>query len=305
MLSAWYVAWALSNMVPLVIHPLSLTFSVQEVEAKYSRHRTQSLYLLSDRSLIFISVPLLVTFVAFEFAGQTDLRSLETALVSLLTYALQWHLMNSKGRYSWERRRSTYVVVFRIVRLLVAVAGVLQWKGNSVGEEASLFKSLAMRSGVLCNVWFAWGMPLLFKKHVWVQIWGLVVLLALPGRSVCQEVFHSPHGRTLVVSQWREVDNFFQVFTRGTVSSMSPEMFAGCFQLVALIHVVVGLLLPSFVLWHCELQSRREYVNMMGTEPGAQQYTLDETWVPDPARTVLLLGMSVATLWLAMSQLSK
>ncbi|GMH37472.1 hypothetical protein BSKO_05345 [Bryopsis sp. KO-2023] len=291
-------------MVRLVIHPLSLTFNVQEVETKYARHRTQSSHLLSDRSLVVITVPLLLTCVAFECVGQTDSLSLATGVVSLLTYALQWLLMNSNGPYGWERRREAYVLVLRILRLLIAVVGVLNWKGDFVGEDGSLFKNLAMRSGVLCNVWFAWGMPLLFKRHVWVQIWSLGMLLAVPGRAVCQEAFLSTKGRKLLVTRWKEVDDFFQVFTRGTPSSVAPEIFTGCFQLAALIHIVVGLLLPSFVLWHCELQSRREYVQTIGAREGAQQYSLDETWVPDPARTIVLLGMSVATLWMAMSQLS-
>lgn len=82
--------------------------------------------------------------------------------------------------------------------------------------------------------------------------------------------------------------------------TLDGDCYVNCRRVITLAHVVMSLILPSFVLWLMEIHSRIAFIKMIGHSNDAafRSIVVDATWIPDGPKVLILLITSTLTLWL-------
>lgn len=78
----------------------------------------------------------------------------------------------------------------------------------------------------------------------------------------------------------------------------SPEPQDSCLQIVILMHLAIGFLAPSFVLYVWELESRKSYLLKQRSKTGDYCDSLCARSTPDPAQISAVLLSFTALLWI-------
>lgn len=107
------------------------------------------------------------------------------------------------GRFSWYTHREVYVVFFRLGKVIVSICGLCLLPKLTNGESA--VEAMLLQSGAMCHCGLALSMPLLVRKHIWVQCLGATGLLAVLGKSVCVEAISIPRRMDATIELWHQV----------------------------------------------------------------------------------------------------
>ena len=80
----------------------------------------------------------------------------------------------------------------------------------------------------------------------------------------------------------------------------SDDWHHDCLRLVSLAYVVISVMLPSFLLWLLEINSRLAFVKEINrsAERGHGAYSIDPSLIPDSTRVLVLLIISIIALLL-------
>lgn len=75
----------------------------------------------------------------------------------------------------------------------------------------------------------------------------------------------------------------------------NPGAFTSCVHLTAFIHVIVGVLIPSFILWKFEFESRKAYVKKMSLK--SNEIKLELSGIPGPVQASVVLFSCTSIFW--------
>lgn len=182
------------------MHPFSLRFSDRDSELGFIESHRRSHSLSSDWFSLMIYLPMTL----LHLATQSSFWEKLIGGMSLLLCLLQWRLMvTHHGRFSWCNHREVCVALFRLGRIVVAVSGVCLVP--KFARAQGVMEMMLLQGGAICHLWLALSMPLLVRKHIWVQCLGATGLLAGLGKSVCLDSIATPTGGDALITLWHKV----------------------------------------------------------------------------------------------------
>ncbi|CAD7694987.1 unnamed protein product [Ostreobium quekettii] len=157
------------------------------------------------------------------------------------------------------RLGSTARIRLTIFDRVTTVAGIfldISSFKEPVTSPWSLVRFLGLNSGVVPLIMVTFGIPLLSRHHLAVQIPTMVVLGYVAAPRMCAVAISAPESGYYITTTWRVVHN---LFTAAPMDLPAPEVAVCCRTLLVLEQVVVGLLVPSYALWATEYINRSRF----------------------------------------------
>lgn len=170
----------------ITMHPFLLHFSEDTLERLYAEWRSKSTFVSMDWKFAILNVAMFGWFAIKEMLSDASPLGLQLIVVSLVGYLLQLLAMRLVDEW-WLRHRMIVVLLLRVMRLGIAIVGVPLWIRHRESEGVPLFRSLSLGSGSMLNLWIAFGMPMLFRYHLMIQIPSALLMLTVTGWKRCQE----------------------------------------------------------------------------------------------------------------------
>lgn len=274
----------------VVLSPLTLRFSNPALEKEYETYRTNTTLLNTDWRFSVVNVCAYVPFLMLEVVVKRDVytKAVSLKLAGLGIGLLQWLVLTEKE--FWIQHRWSLISVIRTLRLFFFLMAVSSWMDQPSIDAQSLFKTAVLQSGMLVNVWFSLGMPLMFFQHLILQAIQVALTVYITATPTCTKILQTEHSRQLFAKITDSVDTVLYVLAgmqRGTETGDQDQLFELCPRLLVLGHCVIAFLLPSLVLWKMEIASRQYFVQELKRHEQWAHIQVDASWIPDIGR---LLG---------------
>ncbi|GMH41629.1 hypothetical protein BSKO_09539 [Bryopsis sp. KO-2023] len=284
------------------IHPLFLSYSSPDLERRYTRHRKTSL-LNADWYFLQVNLVLHFLFVlaeSFQFVESSNYVTATLAAVSGFSIVLlQWGLMSVSEGSFWCRCRTWLLILLRSARLTTFSFGAPLWFGKAGTDVGTLLKNLVLRSGSLKTTWLAFGMPLMFKHHLPLQVVSVVALGVATYTQLVEGTCRS--GAALLMKVWESVNEMLLLLAGAPFNNHNPDVKVAapvaCGHVLMLIHFVLGFLIPSFALWRFELSSRRSFVTNLPSDDETKTVRIGSTDLPNSLQVFAFVVVGVAALW--------
>lgn len=270
---------------------LLLTFPDGALEARYAAFLTTNSFSRVDRFFLQFSILMhLVVSVWTVYNKESEVRDLLPLAESFMIILVQLVVVRSR---LWEKNRTILGVGFRLVKVICFTRGAATWIGDAKPTVGSLFKSVVLMSGSLVSVWLPIGMPLMFRHHITVQVVGVVYLVWRTRSNMCVEVLDMCEDAFKGVLA--SIDDIMLVLGGGPISHdfmPVPSNSVLCGRLIVLSLLVIGLLLPTSILYYLELVSRSSFLANQSAA-GAQL----ETGPINLIQGMVFVAVSIACMW--------
>lgn len=248
------------------MHPVTLRFSNSEFEARFRQSWRQSLISGIDHTVICAQLVLSVIFDS-ALVAMGHVHSWPVAGFILFVLFVNY-LVVYKGRSSdsYCSSRDGYVLAFRAAYLVAALKGLPLW---SLHRSHSLLEHVVFAAGNTVLVHLSVVQPVIFTTHIMVQpLMFAVTAWALNG-EIC-------HVVSLADQESKQLEATWKLLTRWSNASlaafMSPVGFIphafnrafqfqpACHSLLLFVQVVVGMLLPTMLVWLSERRWRLDFL---------------------------------------------
>ena len=283
----------------VVLHPATLKFSDRGLETEYASYRKTGTLLVAEDNFLRLNFLFYIIFVFSEVLSGRFTWNLGFRL-KLLGCAVTLCHAGVMGVLPKETRARYHFLLtsfFRTVRLLIFFVSVRLWVNDPIVDPRSMFKIAVLRTGLLVNVWYAMGFPLLFAEHLILHSIHVIVTLMATSPAACAAIQESPVSQQLLREVWEQVNDVLTslagmpghpVHRRDPVSTSVPTEVLphACGMLLIVAQLTVSFALPTYLLWHMEVMSRRSYVEDKNRHSHVERVDLDCTWLPDTARII-------------------
>ena len=281
-------------MGDVVLKPGLLRFSHPELERAFRRHRSETVLQSTELNFLKLNGVLYFLFVVPEFISSNFTFNLAFALKLLgaLLNILHYFMAQRLPAETWLQNRFVLVTLFRTARLLVFLTSVPLWIDDAEMDAGTLFKATVLRTGLLVNVWYAIGMPLLFTEHLPLHGMHVAITALVTTNGTCGAVLETPASREMFREVWMKVNQL--LLTLAGVSDLPCKRSAdveetlmfSCQGLLYISHLLIGFALPTLLLWKMEVASRQDFVRTMNQRRDMGRIRLDCSWIPDLSRIV-------------------
>lgn len=280
----------------LVLSPATLRFSDDAVERDYASSRNVGALLKAERNFMRLNGALYLLFILIEMLPGSKAPSMAVGmrLLGLTVAVVQFLVMEIFSKEIWARYRFFFITIFRTTRLIIFLNSVPLWVTDPLIDGTTLFRTAVLRTGLLVNVWYALGLPLLFTEHLVLHSVHVLVTVAFTSRPTCDAILETSASRRLFVHFWKCVNQVFMSLAgmpeyfsaHDDVDSMHDNLPQSCERLLIVAHLVLAFVLPTLLLWKMEVSSRQSYVQEINTQRRWGRLHLDVTWLPDIGRIV-------------------
>ena len=286
----------------VVLHPATLRFSDSVLEKEYASYRKAGTLFIAEDSFLRLNFLFYILFVFSEvlsggFAWNLGFRLKLLGCVLTLCHAGVVRVLSNETR---ARHQFLVISFFRTVRLLLFLVSVRLWVNDPIADARSMFKIAVLRTGLLVNMWYALGFPLLFAEHLILHSIHVIMTLLATSPSACAAIQESTASQQLLNEVWNRVNDVLTslagmpghpLHQRELAStSASVQLLPhACEMLLIVAQLTVSFALPTYLLWNMEVMSRRSYVEDKNRHSHLERVELDCTWLPDTAR---ILGTS-------------
>jgi len=289
----------------LVLSPATLRFSNHEVERAYAAYRNDGALMMAEKNFMRLNGVLYLLFIFAEVLdGEVNLDGgFLLKIVGAALTAGQFLMMQMVASDVWVRHRFLFVAIFRTARLMLFLISVPLWVSDLTVDGKALFKTAILRTGLLVNVWYALGMPLLFTEHVILHSIHVLITAVVTSRPTCAAILDTPASRHLFLRFWNCVNQVLMGLAGMPEylpedSSIRPDHLPqSCERLLLVAHLVLAFVLPTVLLWKMEVASRQSYIQEMNAQRRWGRLTLDATWLPDIGRIVVFCVVSTSACW--------
>ncbi|CAD7695616.1 unnamed protein product [Ostreobium quekettii] len=233
-----------------------LWFSASEEEAAFCDAYTRGRFRLMDRPFHAVDVAITLAFgvVQLRQDGLT-LNGIWALAYVAIELAIDWVWVawgaDSRPRLrtamAIAKRGSIYVFVALLVEMFFRV---------TVANARSFVRFMVLTTGVLDLSFHSFAVPLLARHHLALQVPTVAFMVFYtPGRACSGETI-APQGAPYFVAAWRWLHALCTGRLHGTPV---PQPHECCRDLVLMSILVLGLCLPSYVLWASEYRARTEF----------------------------------------------
>ncbi|CAD7695284.1 unnamed protein product [Ostreobium quekettii] len=195
--------------------------------------------------------------------------------------------------FGWQRdrlgrKRTTMAIVTRIVLLFSQVVDAASLP-IVVQTPLSMLRFLFMQTGLLPMLLSTIGVPLLVKHHLVVSFASVVAMRVFMVGNMCAVAVSAAESGPMVIISWRIVN---AILTGGAFEDKAlPAPYDACRSVVTMSHFVLGMLVPSYVMWTVEYENRMRFVE------GRREALTDVTM----GRQMLLFVPVMVIVWLLMN----
>eukprot|EP00210_Caulerpa_lentillifera_P007385 g7058.t1 len=280
---------------------MTLRFSDPVLEREYVAYRTNTTLLTADWKFLMVNmfsyIPFLLMDVILKRAVFTKPMALK--LFAFAVVMVHYLLMLYVNKEFWIRLRGSWISFLRTVRLFAFIIGVPSWLDQPCTDVQSLFKTAILQSGMIVNIWWALGMPLLFYQHLIIQTLQVAITFYVTYTPTCSKILQTEISRQIFAQVMNSVDGILYTLAgMQKRSNASPErLVAICPKLLVLGHSVIALLIPTMVLWKMEIVSRKCFIRELNRHEQWSGIQLDASWVPDIGRVLVIFAVSASTCW--------
>jgi hypothetical protein len=137
----------------------------------------------------------------------------------------------------------------------------------------SPYSAILWRSGVIGLIWWPAAFPLPFRHHVPVQAASVALYISTLARTVCSTM-HGVRSGLAVLDAIRRFGNSFSMQLLSAMGARGPSggsyggpaagSSGGCVPVLAYVQLVLGLVLPAFVMYCFEVH-KQGYVCGIGS----------------------------------------
>lgn len=227
---------------------------------------------------------------AFDVFVRTgvSIKSFGFRALGLVTVLVQRTLMVHLPKEYWIQYRNYFIALFRTLRLFVFLHGVL-WRMEDPSIDAFLlFKPMVLQSGVLINVWYCLGMPLLFLQHLVLHTLHLGLTLWMNSGQICVKILETKKSSQIFTQFAELVDGVLSGFVavHKVVDGGDERLVKLCPKMLILCHFFIGLLVPTLILWRMEIVSRQSFFEEVICHGQWSGLHLDSSWIPNTSSIV-------------------
>ncbi|CAD7698422.1 unnamed protein product [Ostreobium quekettii] len=238
----------------LAIRPFScLWFEDVEAEGHFCKQYTARRFRSLDRPFQRIDLVIGLAFVAGVLRVHGASWSGGWALFFLaLNAAVDWLWYIWKVDSRPELRARMALMKRMAVNVPVALLSTLWFKGT-VASPRSLVRFMILTTGVLGLAFPTFAIPMMTANHLMIQVPTVAFMALYAPQRACSEASVPPSSAPYIVAAWR----WLNAMCTGALKNVpTPGVRQSCRDVVVMSTVVLGLCLPSYVLWASEYRAR-------------------------------------------------
>ncbi|CAD7704580.1 unnamed protein product [Ostreobium quekettii] len=282
-----------------------LSFESPALEARYCAHRTATFFFAVDRysAAYRAGAPLVILGQRLlkPEGGGTALQYLMVSLASAFT-TLSVMMAFFPGRWAVKWREPVTVFLRGTIVPATVLTCFLDW--NRMPDPPSWISYIFVAfhtSGLSMTSIFPLAMPVLVKHHLPLHAAVFLLMVNAHVPRFCYMISKRPDSHSYVLASWRALSscawNFLNAMQLIDVrEDTTPEVEAACGHMFTWLYIMVGLVVPTYVMWMLENQSRAVFVEReiaRGSFVGSQ---MDRRWQALPGTVVFFHAMVVMLL---------
>lgn len=275
----------------VVINPFTLTFSERELEREYIKRRYKDCLLPVEKRYVIFDFIQFGVFLIFRIIKGECCSMLEAIPVIWGASTAFFHLIfarfiKSEGEQEYEIMTTALIKTSKVIGVSI---GIFLWPMNP--ENKGLWYTILLRGGVVLNISFGLGLPLMFKENTILQFILTIAASFIGIQTTCDVILNNSatHGRFLRV--WEFTNRILMIvldqgmFTNNTTVENNPSML--CFHYLSILYFILSFCLPTLLLWHLELRSRQEFILEKRIQEGRTDLDMDSTILPEMSFSIL------------------
>ncbi|CAD7696960.1 unnamed protein product [Ostreobium quekettii] len=247
-----------------------LSFESAELEKRYCEGRAESLFFFVDRMSVVMRLGVPTFAIARQMRRWREEghppRAMPMAAMLIAVALLAVPLALAYGRGRWAMRmRAPAMIVTRggVVPLafITCVMDIIQL--SKLPNWASYLQWSLLCCGIFMTANTPFLMPLHFKHHLPLQLFVVSVMICYQVPNLCHVVESRQDIHGFFKATWqavsaraRDIVNIMFLSGPRTWGQAELELGAKCQHMYTSLHLVFGLVVPTYIWWLWEYQSR-------------------------------------------------